>query len=205
MIEGILGKKLGMTRLFDDKGASVGVTLIYCEPCYIGDVKEGKVQIGFGEIKENKLNKSIRGYLESKNIPPVKYLKEVKWDSSKDGAPKAGTKIGIEIFKNGDIVDIKGKSKGKGFAGVMKRWGFSGGPAGHGSRSHRIPGSIGQSSDPSRVWPGLKMAGRKGGESVISKNLEIVDKDPAKNLIAVKGSVPGAGKNVVFIKKVQTG
>ncbi len=203
MIEGILGKKIGMSRLFNEDGASVGVTLISCGPCYVVDVKDGKVQIGYGEVKENKLNKAELGYLKSKNIPPVKYLREIKWNPDKDGKLLPGAKIGIELFEKGEIVDIKGKSKGKGFSGVIKRWGHSGGPAGHGSRSHRIPGSIGQSSDPSRVWPGLKMAGRKGGEMVISQNLEIVDRDSSQNILAVKGSVPGAKKSVVFIKKVQ--
>jgi large subunit ribosomal protein L3 len=202
MIEGILAKKIGMTRIFNEKGDSVGVTLLNCGPCYVVDVKEGKVQLGYDEVKEKKLNKSVLGYLKSKNIPPVKYLREVKWDAKASGEAQAGAKIGAEIFEKGETVDVKGTSKGKGFAGVMKRWGFSGGPSGHGSRSHRIPGSIGQSSDPSRVWPGLKMAGRKGGEMVTSQNLEIIDIDSKENIIAVKGSVPGANKSVVFIKKV---
>ncbi len=201
MLEGILGKKVGMTRWFDAHGNSVGVTLIKSGPCYITDKNALGLQIGYEEVKKNRINKPQAGYFKKKNIPPLRHLKEIKWYGKAESQPEIGKKVFVDIFKIGEIIDIQSNSKGKGFTGVMKRWGFSGGPSGHGSRSHRVPGSIGASSDPSRVWPGQKMPGRKGNVKVTTHNLEIVDIDISENIIVVKGSVPGPRKGLVFIRR----
>jgi large subunit ribosomal protein L3 len=201
MLEGILGKKIGMSRFFDSDGNSVPVTLVSCGSCYVVENLDSKVKIGFWETKEKSLKGPRTGYLKKKNLPPLKYLKEVKWFGKQEEQPKEGEMITSDIFEVGEKIDVQGTSKGKGFTGVVKRWGFKGGPAGHGSRSHRIPGSIGASSYPSRVWPGKKMPGRKGTQKVTVLNLEVVGVDSKENIIAIRGAVPGPGKGLVFIKR----
>jgi large subunit ribosomal protein L3 len=201
MIEGILGEKIGMSRWFDKQGNSVPVTIISCGPCFVAENLEGRIKIGYKETKESRLNKPRMGYLQKKNLPPLKYLKEVRWTGKEDEQPKQGEKLNADIFEIGDKVDVQGTSKGKGFAGLIKRWGFRGGPGSHGSTSHRRAGSIGGSSYPSRVWPGLRMPGRKGADKVKALNLEIVEIDKTQNIVAVKGSVPGPAKSLVFIRR----
>jgi large subunit ribosomal protein L3 len=202
MIQGLLGKKIGMSRWFDEDGNCHGVTLISCGPCYVIENKgDNKIKIGYGEVKESKLTKPVLGYLKKNNVPPVKYQKEVLWGGKVDEMPGVGEKISVEVFAIGEKIDIQGISKGKGFAGVIKRWNFKGGPAGHGSHFHRAPGSIGQCADPSRVFPGKKMPGRKGGKNVTVSNLEILAIDKGENVIAVKGAVPGANKGLLFLQR----
>ncbi|MFC2062101.1 50S ribosomal protein L3 [Elusimicrobiota bacterium] len=201
MIQGLLGKKIGMSLWFDHEGNSMSVTLISCGPCFIVAKEKDRIQIGYEIVRESRLGKPETGYLKKKNLPPLKYLKQVSWLGKEEDQPEVGNTIDGSVFGVGEIIDIQGISKGKGFAGVVKRWGFKGGPASHGARCNRAPGSIGASSYPSRVWPGLKMAGRKGGVKVTNTNIEILEIDTNENIIAVKGSVPGVKKGLVFLKR----
>jgi large subunit ribosomal protein L3 len=205
MMVGILGEKVGMSQVFSEKGKVFPVTVIKAGPCFVVQKKslskEGynAVQIGYGEKKEKGLNRPERGHFEKVKVKPLKYLREFCVDNVDEY--QLGQEIRVDIFKVGDCVDVYGTSKGKGFAGAVKRWGFKGGPASHGSRQHRRVGSIGASSFPSRVWPGTKMAGRMGGTSSVAKKLEVVKIIPEENLILVKGAVPGVKKGLVVISK----
>ena len=202
MLEGMLGKKLGMSRIFDAEGNSLPVTLIECGPCYVsGRTGTDRVQLAFEEVSEKSLSKAEAGHLRKNKLPMLRHLREVKWSGKADETPSPGDKITAAAFSEGEKVDIQGVSKGKGFSGVMKRWNFGGGRKTHGGTTPRGPGSIGAGSDPSRVWPGMKMAGRYGGDKVTAFNLEIVKIDSNENTIAVKGSVPGPGKALVFIRR----
>ncbi len=202
---GILGEKVGMSQVFSEKGEAFPVTVIKAGPCFVlqkkSDSKEGynAVQIGYGERKEKSLNKPERGHFEKAKVKPLKYLMEFRVENVDEY--QLGQEIRVDIFKVGDYVNVKGTSKGKGFTGVVKRWGFRGGPASHGSTHHRRIGSIGASSFPSRVFPGTKMAGRMGGSSSTVKNLEVVKIIPEENLILVKGAIPGVKKGLVVISK----
>ena len=200
MLKGMLGKKIGMSRWFDSEGNSIGVSLIKCGPCYIVDKKDNKIQIGFEEIKESRLNKSQAGYLKKKKLPSLKYLKEVGC-LGKSEQIAVGDRVLADIFKVGEFLDIQGISKGKGFSGVVKRWGFRGAPASHGAQGHRVCGSVGASSDPSRVWPGLRMPGRKGSATTTVFKLKIMEISTDENLIIVKGAVPGPKKGLLFLKR----
>ena len=197
----ILGKKLGMSQMFDKGNKIVQVTIIEAGPCYVTQIKNIEkdryeaVQIGFGKAKRNKKPKI--GHLKKINKEDLRWLKEFRVSDSKY---ELGQEIKVDIFKVGDIVKISGISKGKGFAGVVKRHGFRGAPASHGTKHNlRAPGSIG-SSFPEHVLKGKKMAGRMGGERVSVKNLEIADIDIENNLIAVKGAVPGKNGSLVEIR-----
>lgn len=201
MIQGLLGTKIGMSRWFDSEGNSAGVTLISCCPCYVIDKRDNKIEIGYEEIKKSRLSKPRLGYFKKRNLPPLKYRKSVKWYGKEGEQPEVGERIDMDIFKIGEKINVQSISKGKGFAGVIKRWGFKGGPGSHGSRLGRAPGSIGQASSPSRVFPGMKMAGRKGGQKVTTRNLEVVNIDKDENIIAVKGAVPGPKKSLVFLQR----
>lgn len=205
MIEGILGEKIGMSRLFTETGESVPVTLISCGPCWVVDSRGDRVQLGYRDVKEKSLGKPRAEYLKKRNVPPLRHLKEVKVSGKKEEFPQPGTRIGADIFSPGERVDVTGLSKGKGFSGVMKRWNFSGGPAGHGSRFHRASGAIGNASDPSRVFPGLKMAGRMGGKKVTQMNLEVVAVDRDENILALRGAVPGPRKSLVYVRRTTRG
>jgi len=202
---GILGEKVGMSQVFSEKGESLPVTVIKAGPCFVlqkkSDSKEGysAIQIGYGKRKEKSLNKPERGHFEKAKVSPLKYLSEFRVDNVDEY--QLGQEIRVDIFKVGDYVDVKGTSKGKGFAGPVKRWGFRGGPASHGSCQHRRVGSIGSSSFPSRVFPGMRMAGRMGGSSSVARKLEVVKIIPQENLILVKGAVPGVKKSLVIISK----
>ena len=205
-IDFLIGRKLGMTRVFDDFGMDYPVTIVEAGPCFVSQIKtlekEGysSVQIGFQEKPDRHVNKAQEGHFKKAGIPCKKILKEVAIDNL-DGL-EMGQNIAVDIFERGDIVTISGVSKGKGFAGHMKRHGFGGGRRSHGKNSvMRKAGSIGAGTDPSRVWPGSRMAGRMGNEKVSVKNLEVVRIDKDKNLLFVRGAVPGAKEGVVYINK----
>ena len=205
---GIIGKKLGMSQIFSENGEVVPVTVIEAKENYVVQIKkkEGKdgysaVQIGYEEVKEKNLKKAELERLKKNNLPPLKILRELRMKDDKEVDEfKVGQKINVEIFKEGEFVDITGKSIGKGFQGVMKRHGFHGGPATHGSMSHRRPGSIGGTT-PARVLKGKKMAGHMGNETVTIQNLEVVKVIPEKNLLMVKGAVPGPRNGYLLIRK----
>ncbi len=205
MMVGILGEKVGMSQVFSEKGKAVPVTVIKAGPCFIvqkkSDSQEGynAIQIGYGQRKEKGLNRPKRGHFEKAKVKPLKYLKEFRVDNVDEY--QLGQELKVDIFKVGDYVDVKGTSKGKGFAGAVKRWRFRGGPASHGSAQHRRVGSIGASSFPSRVYPGTRMAGRMGGSSSVAKKLEVVKVISEENLILIKGAVPGVRKGLVVISK----
>lgn len=202
MVQGLVGKKLGMTQVFRDDGQMEAVTAIEAGPCIITQVKtEAKdgynaVQLGFGETK--RLNLPQRGHL--KTLGQVKHLREFSTDEVDD--VKVGTGVDVSLFKAGDLVDVTGWSKGKGFAGVVKRHHFAGGPKTHGqSDRHRAPGSIGAGTSPGRVIKGKKMAGHMGTQRVTVRKLEVFEADPERNLLLLKGAVPGARNGLLLIKK----
>ena len=202
MIQGIIGKKLGMIQVFGDDGKAEMVTAIEAGPCTVTQlktvVKEGynAVQLGFGEAKQ--LKSAQRGHL--KELEPVRYLREFRLDDT-DGV-EVGSRVEVSLFEAGDLVDVTGVSKGKGFAGVVKRHHFAGGPKTHGqSDRHRAPGSIGATTSPGRVLKGTRMAGRMGNRRVTVRRLEVFEADPARNLLLVKGAVPGAVNGLLLIRK----
>ncbi len=206
MIQGIIGKKIGMTQFFNEESVMVVATLIEAGPCYVVSKKTiekngyGAIQLGFSEGKPQGFNKAMTGHFKKSKTPLLKTLKEFKIEKVEDY--KLGDQIKADIFNSGDILDITGVSKGKGFSGTMKRYGFRGGPNSHGGMAHRRPGSIGQASYPGRVFKGIKMAGRMGGENMTVRSAEVVSVNPEKNLIAVKGSVPGPNGGKLFLKLI---
>ncbi len=199
----ILGKKLGMTQIFDDKGKVIPVTAIEAGPCTVIQVKSKDtdgyeaVKLGFGDVKESKLTKPKMGEFKKTNTTPKKHLREFRLDEI---SYNVGDEIKADIFVVGDNVDITGTSKGKGFQGVIKRHGQSRGPMGHGSMYHRRPGSMGSTSTPGRVFKGKKLPGHMGMQTVTIQNLEVVRVDLDKNVILVKGSVPGNKGAILKIK-----
>ena len=206
MVQGIIGKKLGMTQIFRDDGKAEAVTAIEAGPCTVIQVKttakEGynAAQLGFGETKQ--LKSPQRGHL--KELGQFKYLREFRVDDTE--AIKVGDRVDVSLFKAGDLVDITGISKGKGFAGVVKRYHFAGGPKTHGqSDRHRAPGSIGATTSPGRVFKGTRMAGHMGNSRVTIRHLEVFGADPTRNLLLVKGAVPGAKNGLLLIRKSARG
>ncbi len=202
MIQGIIGKKLGMGQVFADDGKAEAVTAIEAGPCIVTQIKttakEGynAAQLGFGLAK--RLNSPQKGHL--KKLGPFKHLREFRVDDTE--AIKVGTMVDASLFKEGDLVDITGISKGKGFAGVVKRHGFAGGPKTHGqSDRHRAPGSIGATTSPGRVLKGMRMAGHMGSSRVTARHLKVYKADPERNLLLVKGTVPGARNGLLLIEK----
>jgi large subunit ribosomal protein L3 len=206
MNKGIIGKKLGMTQVFDDDGAAVGVTAVEVEPSVIVQVKtrdkEGydAVQLGYGRKKQKGVTKPLQGHFNKANKGFFRILKEFRTDDEKY---EIGQEINAEIFKAGDFVDVVGTSKGKGFQGVVKRHGFRGGRATHGSMFHRAPGSIGASADPSRVFKGTKMGGQMGNVRKTIQNLQVWQVRADRNLILLKGSIPGSKNGFVLIKQAK--
>jgi len=205
MIPGMIGKKIGMTQLFRDNGETV-VTVIEAGPCFVTQIKTEEkdgynaVQLGFGEAK--RLNAPQKGHL--KGVGLFKYLREFRVEDV--SSFKLGQKVDVDIFKPGDLVDVIGTSKGKGFAGVVKRHHFAGGPKTHGqSDRHRAPGSVGATTFPGRVLKGTRMAGHMGDDRVTVRNLEIVDVDSARNVLLVKGAVPGGRNGLLLIRKAVKG
>ncbi len=204
MEKALIGRKVGMTQIFDNEGKVVPVTAIELGPCTVVQIKTVEqdgyqaVQLGFGEVKESKLTKPELGKFTKGKITPKKYLREVRLDSIE--GINIGDELKADVFAAGDKVDIQGTSKGKGFQGVIKRWGQSRGPMGHGSMYHRRPGSMGSTSTPGRVLPGKRLPGHTGVDTVTVQNLEIVKVDLDKNIILVKGSVPGAKGSILKVK-----
>ena len=204
MKKALIGKKVGMTQIFDEKGKVIPVTAIEVGPCTVTQIKTVEqdgydaVQLGFGEVKESKLTKPELGKFTKSKLTPKKYLREFRLDSIE--GLKVGDELKADVFAAGDKVDIQGTSKGKGFQGVIKRHGQSRGPMGHGSMYHRRPGSMGPTSTPGRVFPGKNLPGHMGVETVTIQNLEVVKVDLDKNVILVKGSVPGAKGSILKIK-----
>jgi large subunit ribosomal protein L3 len=207
MVNAIYGKKLGCTQIFNESGNALYVTAIEAEPCIVVQVKDDKkdgynaLKVGFGKIKERKATKPHEGEFSKNKVDLKRSLREIRVDKF-DQEYKPGDSLDVKIFKVGDKVKITGNSKGKGFAGVIKRHGFHRGRMSHGSHSHRIPGSVGMCSTPSRIAKGKKMPGRMGGSKVTISGSEIVDIIEDQNLILVKGSVPGAKGSLVFLRKV---
>ncbi len=203
--KGILGKKIGMSQVFAVDGRVVPVTLIEAGPCYVVQLKEESgdgyraVQLGFGETKEERLSKAERGHLAKAGSPLVKHLAELRIKDS--SSLTVGQQIDADIFQEGEIVDVIGVSKGKGFAGVMKRHNFHGRPASHGHHFHRAPGAVGMCATPSRVLKGKKLPGRMGNDRTTISFVEVVKVDKNNNLIALKGSVPGPKGGLVMIKE----
>jgi large subunit ribosomal protein L3 len=200
MVSTILGRKLGMTQVWDEDDNIVPVTVIQAGPCVVSQVKSeatdgyNAVQIGFGDIKPSRVNKPLTGHFAKAGVEPMKYLREVRVEDASEH--KVGDVVTVADFENVTAVDVIGTSKGKGFQGTIKRWNFACGPITHGSRNQRRPGSIGQCAYPARVRKGLHMAGHMGDERVTVKNLKLVRIDAEQNLMLVKGAVPG-GKNAL--------
>ncbi|MFA4909558.1 MAG: 50S ribosomal protein L3 [Desulfobacteria bacterium] len=204
MTRGIIGRKLGMTQVYSQEGDVLPVTVIEAGPCAVvqkktlGNDGYNALQLGFSQKKKNKINKPLEGHLKKHKSSPYGYLKEFRVEKVDDY--QEGEKITVDAFNAGDFVDVTGISKGKGFAGVVKRWGFKGGPGAHGSMFHRAPGSIGASAYPSRVFKGRKMPGRLGGDRVTVQNIKVIEVRPEENLILLKGAVPGSRNGVVIIR-----
>jgi len=205
-MKGILGKKVGMTQVFDESGEVVPVTVIEAGPCFVTQKKTveqdgyAAIQLGFKEVKPKRLTQAQWGHLQKSNLPPLRYLRELRVSESETEEYEEGQKISVSIFEAGDVVDVIGTSKGRGFAGVVKRHGFRGGPKTRGQSDRlRAPGAIGQTSTPGHIYKGKRMAGRMGNQRVAAQNLQVVLVDPHRNLLAVRGSVPGARNGLLLI------
>ncbi|TKJ34921.1 50S ribosomal protein L3 [bacterium (candidate division B38) B3_B38] len=209
MIEGLIGKKIGMTQLFSTKGEVAPVTVIKAGPCVVLQIKTKEkdgyeaVQLGLIEdkVKEKRLSKPLLGHLKKVSAPLVRMIKEFKLLSS-ENPPALGDKVTVDLLSDVKRVHITGTSKGRGFAGVVKRWGFRGGKATRGSMFHRAPGSIGASAFPSRVFKGTRLPGRMGGQRVTVKNLEIMNIEEDKDLLIVKGAIPGPKGGYLLIRRL---
>lgn len=204
MFKGLIGRKVGMTQVFDEDGVALPVTLIEAGPCYVTQVKSvekdgySSVQLGFEEVKPKRLSGGELGHLKRNSLPPLKVLREF---IEKSPDVSEGDTLNVEIFANDERVDIVGVSKGRGFAGVVKRYGFAGGPKTHGQSDRwRAPGSLGSGTTPGRVFKGKRGPGRMGNERVTSSNVRVVLVDPERNLLAVDGSVPGHKGSIVVVK-----
>ena len=204
MKKGIIGKKIGMTQIFDEKGNVIPVTVIEATPNIVAQVKTvetdgyNSIQLGYGEIKDKHINKPEAGHFAKAKIANKKHLREFRLDDI--SSYKIGDEVKADIFAAGEKIDVQGTSKGKGFQGVIKRHGQHRGPMGHGSMYHRRPGSMGSTSTPGRVFKGKKLPGHMGAETVTIQNLEVIKVDLDKNIILVKGSVPGAKGSILKIK-----
>jgi len=208
MLKGLIGRKIGMTQIFDESGRAIPVTLIEAGPCFVSQVKKvetdgySAVQLAFGEVKPKRLSKAQLGHLKTNNLPPVRVLREFRTKKIEDINP--GDELNASVFAAGEYVDVVGTSKGKGFAGAMKRHGFHGGPATHGqSDRQRSPGSSGSGTTPGRVYKGKRRPGHMGNVQVTSSHIRVAMVDPERNLIAVQGSVPGAKGGTVVIKEAR--
>ena len=203
-MKAIIGTKIGMTQIFDEKGVVIPVTAIQAGPCVVAQVKEietdgyNAIQLGFGEVKEKHMNKPEKGHFAKAGIQHKKHLREFRVDSID---VKVGDEVKADVFQAGEKIDVQGTTKGKGFQGVIKRHGQSRGPMGHGSMYHRRPGSMGPTSTPGRVFKGKKLPGHMGVQTVTIQNLDVVRVDTDKNVILVKGSVPGAKGSLLKIRQ----
>ena len=204
MINEIFGKKIGMTQIFNDEDKLVPVTVIKADPNVICQIKTvendgyNAIQLGFGEVKEKHVNKPMAGHFKKQGVEPVKYLRETRMSDVSD--LKVGDTQTVEAFAEVEKVDVTATSKGKGFAGVMKRYGFGGGPGGHGSHFHRAPASVGQCATPARVFKGKRLPGHMGVNTVTTRNLKVVRVDADQNLILLRGAVPGGVNSVVRVR-----
>ena len=204
MVSTILGRKLGMTQIWDENDNVVPVTVIQAGPCTVSQVKTkatdgyDAVQIGFGDISAKHVNKPMAGHFKAAGVEPMRFLREVRVENGEEH--KTGDVVTVADFADVKSVDVIGTSKGKGFQGTIKRWNFSRGPMTHGSRNQRRPGSIGQCATPSRVFKGVRLPGHMGCDTVTVKNLEVVRVDADQNLILVKGSVPGGKNGIVRVR-----
>ena len=210
MMQGILGRKLGMTQIFADDGLAHPVTVIQAGPCLVVQrktaEKDGYEAIQLGLVEERparRVTKPQTGHFEKAGVAPMRRLVEFDVDAEDDS--QAGDQVKVDIFSVDEFVDVVGTSKGKGFQGVIKRHGFGGGKATHGSMFHRAPGSIGQASDPSRVFPGTKLPGQTGNVRVTKKNLRVVKIDEERNLLYLRGAVPGPKNGYVAVKRAKRG
>lgn len=204
MITEIFGTKLGMTQIYNEDDKIVPVTVIKADPNVVCQVKTvetdgyNALQLGFGEVKENKLNKPEAGHFAKQGVEPKRYLRETRVEDASEY--KVGDTQTVEAFADVAKVDVTATSKGKGFAGVMKRYGFRGGPGGHGSHFHRAPASVGQCATPSRVFKGKRLPGHMGVDTVTTRNLSVVRVDAEQNLILLKGAVPGGKNSIVRVR-----
>ena len=204
MVNTILGRKLGMTQVWGEDDNIIPVTVIQAGPCVVSQVKTTEtdgyeaVQIGFGDIKEKKVNKPMKGHFAKAGVAPMRYLREVRVEDASEHS--VGETVTVEAFADVEKVDVTGVSKGKGFAGVIKRHGFGGGPGAHGHHFHRAPGSVGMCAYPSRVFKGMRLPGHMGCDRVTVKNLSVVRVDAESNLMLVKGAVPGGKGALVQIR-----
>ncbi len=204
MFKGLLGKKVGMTQIFDEDGVAIPITVIEAGPCFVTQVRDqardgyAAIQLGFEEVKPKRLTKGQLGHLSKTNLPPLRFLREFR---TKENDVSEGDVVKVDIFEVGERVNVVGTSKGRGFAGAVKRYNFAGGPRTHGqSDRERAPGSHGSGTTPGRVWKGVKAPGHMGNERVTAENLKIVMIDVERNLIGVHGPVPGARGGLVMIK-----
>lgn len=204
MKKAILGKKIGMTQIFTDTGAAIPVTVVEAGPCVITQIKTvendgyNAIQVGFEDIEERKVNKPIKGHFAKLKLALKRHLSEFRLDDI--STSNVGDELKADIFEEGEFVDVQGTSKGKGFQGVIKRHGQHRGPMSHGSMYHRRPGSMGPCADPGRVFKGKKLPGRMGNQTVTVQNLKVVKVDAERNLILIKGSVPGNKGSILKIK-----
>jgi large subunit ribosomal protein L3 len=207
MLKGLIGKKIGMTQIFDEKGAAIPVTIIEAGPCYVTQVRTpenagyASVQLGFDEVKPKRITNGELGHLKKNNLPPLRTLREFR---TKNPEVNEGDKVSVDLFAVGEMVDVVGQSKGKGFAGGVKRYHFRGGPKTHGQSDRlRGPGSNGSTTTPGRVYKGSRRPGHMGDDRVTSQNLKVVLVDPERNLIGVRGAIPGARGGIVMVKEAR--
>lgn len=203
MTVGLLGNKIGMTQIFDESGNIVPVTILKVGPCVVTQVKStlkdgyNSIQIGYGNVSSKLLNQPKLGHLQKSNIQPLRYLKEFRLNNIDEF--ELGQVLKVDTFSAGQLVNIRGKSIGKGFSGLQKRHNFTRGPMTHGSKNHRLPGSIGMGTTPGRVLPGKKMAGQLGNKMITVKKLKVIQTNADENILVVKGSVPGKPGNLLSI------
>lgn len=209
-MKGILGKKVGMTQVFSERGEAIPVTVIEAGPCFVAQIKTVEqdgytaVQLGFEETKPKRLTQPQLKHLQKSNLPALRHLRELRIADDELASFEEGQKLTVDIFEEGEMVDVTGTSKGRGFAGVVKRYHFRGGPKTHGqSDRQRAPGSVGACTTPGRVFKGKRMPGRMGGERVTTQTLQVVLVDPERNLLALRGAVPGSKNGLLLIREAR--
>jgi large subunit ribosomal protein L3 len=209
-MKGILGKKVGMTQIFGERGEAIPVTVIEAGPCFVAQIKTveqdgyAAVQLGFEETKPKRLTQPQLKHLQKSNLPALRHLRELRIGDDELATFEEGQKLTVDIFAEGEFVDVTGTSKGRGFAGVVKRHGFRGGPKTHGQSDRlRAPGSVGACTTPGRVFKGKRMPGRMGGERVTTQGLQVVLVDPERNLLALRGAVPGSKNGLLLIREAR--
>jgi len=209
-MKGILGKKVGMTQVFSERGEAIPVTVIEAGPCFVAQIKTveqdgyAAVQLGFEETKPKRLTQPQLKHLQKSNLPALRHLRELRIADDELASFEEGQKLTVDIFEEGELVDVTGTSKGRGFAGVVKRYGFRGGPKSHGQSDRlRAPGSVGACTTPGRVFKGKRMPGRMGGDRVTTQGLQVVLVDPERNLLALRGAVPGSKNGLLLIREAR--